>query len=81
MIKYYRKAGGINEQNKTKQKPSLHLARAIPLIALHSQSENRQRLFKEEKQEKKLFSQEKIYIFVKGSLLKNVISRLLPCTE
>lgn len=70
MIKYNIKAGGIKKIKKKKA----HLARAVPLVALHSQSENCQWLFKEEKQEMELFTRKKI-IFVKGSLLQNVISR------
>lgn len=67
MIKYNIKAGGI-------KKKKTQLASAAPLVALHSQSENCQWLFEEEKQETELFTRKKI-IFVKGSLLWNVSSR------
>lgn len=53
------------------------MARAVPLVALHSQSENCQWLFEEEKQEKELFTQEKNNI-CQGQFIKEYHFQMTP---
>lgn len=50
---------------------------AVSLVALHSQAEIPNGYLKKRNRKRSIFHKRKI-IFVKGSLLKNVISRLLP---